>query len=582
MQDEVNKKLNVFPYHGELIILKKNLHESLVKHTDLRKEPITDPDYNIFDIFNYKDGAYRKLVIVGEPGSGKTITLYELTQELIKEAKADENKPIPVVVDLCSWKKDKQSMREWLVEKLSHKYKLEKQLFINWFGERKILPLLDGLDEVKPEYQQDCVLAINKLLEEINPPQYLVVCCRIEEYESLIRNNDYSRLNFFQAIELQELTVQQIHNRLKYMKLDRIWQIIKDRGHLLKLLCTPLMLSIAIEVYTKISDRELNQFNSSAKLQPYLFNQYITIKLPHEDIPVRDRDRNIDTTRWLIWLAQNLKRRNQKEFLIEEIQPDWLPKYRIIYYIGVALILSLFSFIISILLNHIHIFNLTFVYYLVSAIIVLSIAQNPSISIVESFTWTNWSFRQVKWVWIISLFAALCLGVVNWINNGIVAGLKVTLITAIVATIVSLPTGFTGVERPRKTYANQGIIKSCKNAVIFGFCLGLISTLIGILIGILIDLRIDGLLNLLKVDAILGIIVGLMSGLFMGGITCIQHFILRLILRWNGLPWNFTLFLDYATQKGFLQGIGGSYQFMHDLLRDHFATQLPRYQNKVQ
>jgi hypothetical protein len=284
-----------------------------------------------------------------------------------------------------------------------------------------------------------------------------------------------------------------------------------------------------------------------------------------------------DTTRWLIWLAQNLKRCNKKYFMIEEIQPDWLPKYQIIsYYIGVGLILSLFLLTISIFLAQI--VKLTFFYYLGSAIIVLSIAQSPSIKVVESFNWQNWSFIQLKWTWIISLLAALCLGIITSIDNGIVAGVKVFSIAAISATLVSIVTGFTGVARHRTIYANQGIRISCQNTVIFGFSIGIIATSLGLLI----DLGIDGLVNFSRVDALSGIIIGLMGGLFMGGITCIQHSILRLILSCNGLPWNFALFLDYATQKSFLQRIGGSYQFRHDLLRDHFATQLPRYQNNVQ
>jgi GTPase SAR1 family protein len=615
VQDEVTRKLNPYDYHGKLIILKKeNIGNDLVNHpdvSDVRKEPITDPDSNIFDIFNYKDGAYRQLLIVGKPGSGKTTTLYELTQKLIAEAEAeadeDKRKPIPVVVNLFDWKKDQISMREWLVGKLRHKYKLKKRLFRKWFAEGKILPLLDGLDEVKSEYQHDCVLAINQLMEEENAPEYLVVCCRIDEYKSLIINNDYSNLKFFQAIELPKLTVDQIENYLKEIKPDFtavlavmryalishkylihkylifylladstnrcIWKIIRDRGHLLELLDTPLMLHIAIEVYREIFPDELNLPDSSEKLQPYLFNQYIASNLPRKDIPVTEIARNINTTRLLIWLAHNLKKRNQKELLIEEIQPNWLPKYQIIYHISVGLILSLFLLIISIFLAQI--VKLTFFHYLGALIIILSISQDPSIKIVEGFTRSNWSLKQVKWAWIISLFAALCWGVVTWRDKGIVAGGKVFLITAIAATLVSVSTGFTGVAKSRKTYANQGIIKSCQNAIIFGLFIGGICTSIGILI----DLIIDGTIDFFKVDALFGIIIGLMGGLFMGGITCIQHSILRLILCCNGLPRNFALFLDYATQKGFLQQIGGSYQFRHDLLRDHFATQLPRYQN---
>lgn len=57
------------------------------------------------------------------------------------------------------------------------------------------------------------------------------------------------------------------------------------------------------------------------------------------------------------------------------------------------------------------------------------------------------------------------------------------------------------------------------------------------------------------------------------GAAVIQHFTLRFILWSRGLiPWRYSRFLDYATERMFLQRIGGRYRFIHDLLRDHFAA----------
>lgn len=81
-----------------------------------------------------------------------------------------------------------------------------------------------------------------------------------------------------------------------------------------------------------------------------------------------------------------------------------------------------------------------------------------------------------------------------------------------------------------------------------------------------------GLSVRLLVAVIFGLSVGLIFGLMHGGEACIQHFSLRLILYLNGyIPWNYAQFLDYATDRLFLQRVGGGYRFMHDLLRQHFA-----------
>ncbi|MBN3907091.1 MAG: hypothetical protein HWQ35_11165 [Nostoc sp. NMS1] len=72
------------------------------------------------------------------------------------------------------------------------------------------------------------------------------------------------------------------------------------------------------------------------------------------------------------------------------------------------------------------------------------------------------------------------------------------------------------------------------------------------------------------------LIVGLLFGVFRwqatGGLFCIQHFSLRLVLYFNGyIPWNYARFLDYCTERMLLQRVGGRYRFIHKLLQDHFA-----------
>ncbi|MEM6402749.1 MAG: hypothetical protein AAF757_21390 [Cyanobacteria bacterium P01_D01_bin.116] len=68
------------------------------------------------------------------------------------------------------------------------------------------------------------------------------------------------------------------------------------------------------------------------------------------------------------------------------------------------------------------------------------------------------------------------------------------------------------------------------------------------------------------------IFAGLTIGIIYSGQPVIQHFILRLFLWFTGvIPWNYAKFLNYCTNRLFLQRVGGSYRFMHDLLRQHFA-----------
>ena len=69
-----------------------------------------------------------------------------------------------------------------------------------------------------------------------------------------------------------------------------------------------------------------------------------------------------------------------------------------------------------------------------------------------------------------------------------------------------------------------------------------------------------------------GLLLGLLVAMPRSGTPVIKHFTLRLILYRNGyIPWNYARFLDYCTERLFLQRVGGRYRFIHKLLQDHFA-----------
>ena len=52
----------------------------------------------------------------------------------------------------------------------------------------------------------------------------------------------------------------------------------------------------------------------------------------------------------------------------------------------------------------------------------------------------------------------------------------------------------------------------------------------------------------------------------------IQHISLRIIMCCNGyIPWNYARFLNYCTERLFLQRVGGRYRFIHRLLQEHLA-----------
>ena len=78
---------------------------------------------NLKKLFNKFFRAYKKAT-ASELGSGKTITLIELAEFLIAQAKQDKDKAILVLFKLSHWKGSSMSFLEWLVVELDDKYKV--------------------------------------------------------------------------------------------------------------------------------------------------------------------------------------------------------------------------------------------------------------------------------------------------------------------------------------------------------------------------------------------------------------------------------------------------------------------------
>src|SRR5215813_3087543 len=134
----------------------------------------------IGDIF---DEMNQALLILGEPGSGKTTILLELARDTIARAERDPNQRIPVVFNLSSWADNRQPIEKWLIEELNSKYSIPKRIGRRWVDDDDLLLLFDGLDEVRREHRDECVQAINSFRQEHLMP--IVVCSRVADYDAL-------------------------------------------------------------------------------------------------------------------------------------------------------------------------------------------------------------------------------------------------------------------------------------------------------------------------------------------------------------------------------------------------------------
>src|ERR1700682_1265718 len=119
-------------------------------------------DYDILNIFERANG---RLLILGEPGTGKTNLLMELAESLIAKARTDKTDPIPIVFSLPRWTLGDRprTLADWLIDDLADvaQYGLSRSTAGVLVRQNRITPLLDGLDEVAEERRAACVEAIH-------------------------------------------------------------------------------------------------------------------------------------------------------------------------------------------------------------------------------------------------------------------------------------------------------------------------------------------------------------------------------------------------------------------------------------
>ena len=129
VKDEVEIRINTSLHNRVYIVLdvEQNPEQielpwaSEIKGENKPKIKLDNTD--IINVFDQEDVAGR-LLILGQPGSGKTTMLLKLAEELVKRAKDNSTHPVPVLFSLSSWKNDNQNIKDWLVDQLKDKYRV--------------------------------------------------------------------------------------------------------------------------------------------------------------------------------------------------------------------------------------------------------------------------------------------------------------------------------------------------------------------------------------------------------------------------------------------------------------------------
>lgn len=551
---------------------------AVLKHTDFG-------DYQLPDtrgIYRLYQDMNRELLILGEPGRGKTILLLQLARELLAEAQHDDSLPIPVVFNLASWAAKREPLAEWLVRQLRIGYQVPKKVGEELVTSGKLALLLDGLDEVAETYRQDCVAAINAYRDTYHrgTDGHLVVCSRVKEYTALV-----DKLDVRGAVALEPLTPAVIDEYLQREEVAGLRAALDSDAELKAMSTEPLLLNIMAYVYRKKSAVAL-QLPEGQDRRAAVYERYVGERLLQGQpayAPPQARH-------WLTWLGASMVQQVLSVFYIEDMQPSWVaPLQRRRYYSMARLLGWLLAGIFAVL------FLLVGVPYLA---LVLGGALGASLELngfmqnrinrikpveTQRFHITRRSFLRMGSLWVaLGMLAAvvgwliaddvsvLAIGGVGWLLSGLIGALRVGLDTSPDISARSRP--------------NTGMWRSAYHALLL---LVIVSVGFAVLSGIVgLVLAIVGLVDTspaiaLGVSAFYGSILGLGGGLSLtfvsgGGPTVIRHTALRLVLWRSGdAPLNYAKFLDDMAARKLVRKVGGGYIFIHRTLMEYFAAQAP-------
>lgn len=551
----------------------------------------------IIDTFDRPDVGGR-LLILGAPGSGKTTVLLQLAQTLIERAENHLSHPVPVLLNLSAWNTGFKDIRSWIILDLKLKYGIRPDIAQKWLDRGRIIPLLDGLDELMSQRQESCIQALNQFLPDWSGTP-LVVCCRLDEYQLYDHH-----LGLNGALVLQPLSDRQIQTYLEQAHCDWLWQAIRhdsdsmDPDH--GLARSPLFLTILVLASDHLPLELWQQSVSPETRRRVLFAAYVQTRLQrrylgganlpatrHGQKPYQDDGQ---TQRWLGWLASRLIEENQTEFFIEKLQPHGLKKrvHKLVYGLVLGLMLGLivglmFGLVYGLLKGVLSgLLGGVFVGLMVGLVggLIREIKTVETIHFSRKLASKHLSRLITKSLflgWVVGLMGGITGGLIGerfggfWI--GVIGGIMVgQVFGTVVGVIGGLVEAFVGGEIDTKTEDNQGIYRSLTNAFIFGFMF--------VPVGFLIPLALHYLNEPITWIQLIreGVMLGFLFGAFAGGLnSVISHAALRVTLWLFGYsPWNYSKFLRYCTERGFLQRVGGGYRFVHGLLRDYFAREYHR------
>lgn len=546
----------------------------------------------------------QRLVVLGEPGAGKTFLAITLTIGLLRQWAP--GKPIAMFLSLASWDPVVESLDDWLVRRIAAQYyggqKQNAQMLLD---HQLLIPVLDGLDELPEHVRRLAVTRINHTLDGDRPT---VLTCRTIEYKDNLVGGAPALLRA-PVVQVQPVAMADIQS---YLRQVPAWRDLaqhvrlRPRGPIAQALSTPLMLSLFAVAYKDRDPVDLLQNKSLTtrhEAEDYLVDTLLDTAYPKEGRRYFDWTSK-KAKRWLTYLAKHLHEHNTRELspwqlAREVLTPGLIPAVAVVPLLAYTAFGSAEAVVV---------FPMVGVIFGAAAI-----ANNrrvpgrdagkdpnrPSETLTVGVVYGSWSVMTAGVFFLLDFltsgmgyhaiveFSELIGAVVGAaVAVGLGLGLNEILVARLFARRNAKNNGRDFLVQDRVS----SLVTSVATAVFVGFVavpLGTVLTAVGTFVGQRIAVlagepavvapRLPSLnISWTGQDGLIATSLWfalVFAFAVLGTRTWTWLVVLRFVLGVTGnLPWRQVTFLEDARRRGILRGSGGSYQFGHVLLEERIIA----------
>ena len=273
--------------------------------------------------------SFGRLLIVGNPGVGKSCLLLELELQLLDS----DRLAVPVILNLSTWSERYVTLENWLEIILPIELGVNKTFTRKILEQARLILLFDGFDEIAQTDRKSFLEAIGQYGS--NPKHQYVITSRIEEYNAVAKD---APVNL--QLEIGPLSYEQVLIELDKMGYNQpgakpLLIAISNSKALQKIIESPFYFNLLQSIFSK-GDRltdSLNEKEKTEKVKLEIIERFISLELSVK----KGNWNKAKCFKWLSFLAHEMNSHNIFDLQLSDLQYSWGNwKYRYIFLGGLV------------------------------------------------------------------------------------------------------------------------------------------------------------------------------------------------------------------------------------------------------